>query len=169
MKKMYLITFVFLIVVNIPTIARSSDYDLGSSFNYFYNYTIECHEQSKIVQENIKKYALYDDMERVEIFLDLSHALEASILRLVDIFDMYYLYDQLKSCATDKEKKYIKMKGMQFLGLYKNKKLLETNKSKLHHLQKKKFNDEYKNWTNYINRLSNLCTFLEKSINYNFR
>jgi len=169
MKKMYLITFVFLIVVSIPTIALSSDYDLGSSFNYFYNYTKKCDEQFKIVQENIKKYTLLGNMERTEIFLDLSYALEASMIRLMDMFDMYYLYNQLKSCATDEEKKYIKMKGMQFLNLYKNKKLLETNKLRLNHLQKKKFNDEYKNWANYINRLSNLCTFLEKSINYNFR
>jgi len=167
MKKMYLITFLFLIVVNIPTIARSSDYDLESSRNYFLQYTEECNEQSEVVTKNLEKYV--KDKDRRTILLDLGSSLGTSILKVLSLHDLYYLYDHLKSCATNKEKEFMLLQGLVFLDIYKKEALLEFNKLKLQYLQEKKLNNEYKNWVNYINRLSNLCTFLEKSINYNFR
>ena len=168
MKKMFWTAFVFLIAFNIPAIAISSDYNLSSSMNYFNDYIIECRNQSKVVIENLEKYAVID-MERYDINSELSHALETSVLRLIDLFDIYYLYDRLRSCATDKERKYIEMKGTQFLSLYKNKVLLDINNVKLHQLKKKKYYDEYENWLKYINRLSELCNFVGNSINFNFK
>ena len=167
MKKMYLITFVLLIVFNIPATAQSSDYNCASSMNYFYDYLIDCRNQSKILKTKMEKYV--DDRDRYDLFLDLNYRLETSVLRVTDLFDIYYLYDRLRSCATDEEKKFMKMRGNQFLDLYRKKELLEINKSILHNLQKKKFNDEYENWSKYINRLSDLCTFVENSINFNFK
>lgn len=167
MKRMYYSALVFLIAINIPIIARSSDYDLESSRNYFLQYADECNEQSEVVIKNLKKYG--KDKDRYIIFNDLGSSLGTSALRVLGLHDLYYLYDRLKSCATDKEKEFMLLQGQAFLYIYKKKALLEFNKFKLHYLQDKKLDNEYENWLKYINRLSNLCTFLEHSINYNFK